>query len=1416
MSVPAATAVAQTVLPARQAPRVEASLAPPVENLVDSLSSAQVGALDLHKLRFQLSSALPVDARFRITFPEGFDLDSLTNVLYEDTDSASADPGVSSTRTEGQSVLVQLDTTGTSPSAASTIILKVPRVGNDTLALMYQVSLEIYDALDSLLFGPTLSDPFALVPGPAVTLTVVPKQPVALRAGETRTYTALALDTYGNSANADSATYHVDPTLDSIGNMSGSVFFARWTGTGRVVATLGLDTAESGIISVRPNVLDAWDVTGVPSVAVAGETLGGDSIVVIARDAFGNLKYDSEDSVGFAASDSGATFPYDSVSPYVFMPADSGIKAFGQTDFMYVRAGWDTLYVRGSGTETGVPIVIAPAGAVRFELASQDTVVAGEPFSITALQVRDSLDNAASGQIDLYLNPADSSSPDGHRASLPAIVAAQGSGTSQSVLYLSGRYPVFGRIGDTVRTLDSITVLPATAARFRWQLSDPVISTVPVDSPATLTAVDSFANLVDHYDQSGSPVGLSTVGGGPVAPDTLQPSDFSGSVADLHALGLIYGGRGGLVEFVASTPGAQGTSLPVNVQGLFARAITIDQATVRRGTDTLTGTITVSVDGTGLAAVTALTLLTPVGSFTPSGVLPALPAGIVGPAGDQAFDFTWAVPAGIPIGSLLVAAAVQGQLALTPVQDTTSGSAAVDVRTGSDPVITVVSPDSVAYDTARYDVTVTNEGLAGLTIVLDSSALLLDGGMRDDTAHSVHTGQAFLGPGDTLELSFASRHASGFEGDSAMASLQLHGTELSQPVTIGAPYLSPLRFVTPAQLAYIPGTLNPNTIVVQQANTIGVRIANTGGIRLLNTDVPPPRLWLAGAADTVVLTLASARTPLTSLPPGDTLLAFDLSSSAARLTPGPYALRFELNGHQNGIPVALAVDLTDSMAVVGAPSIQVQTAYVVAAQQPRVSTGQTFSVESTIQNIGAETLTGVATRLTTDGRSVLLDTTRLLPGVLLPDSSFMVTWSVVADSVATSVETFRVFIDSARGVSSGRVADIVAPGSSMTDQTSIQIQTSASVSVVARIDGPAEALDGRIAAGSQFRVAGRFTNSGEAPSSGALLRIIADGGVTVTSPADTIRVGPDIDVIWTLTAPSTDTAARIDISFDTFPTELNTTQPAFVAQDLDTLEVTIAFEVPPLQVVDVQTSGGAVTDPYVPLSWSWQNKDPSGSFPLLVRQLDVSVLATDGITLIPAVTVFTSARLEMDDDTVAAVFSGETLRFGTGNLRWIPPGDSEGVVLRAVPVISSTVTEFVLSTGDARWTVQEQSVGGAGLPVEVVDRRGQTLAITTAPAFLPGSSASNYPNPFRAGFESTHIQYSLASNADVELVIYTTAGREVWRHKAASGSAGGTAGVNSVDWDGRNGDGNVVIDGIYIVRITGGGLDESVKIAVFK
>lgn len=88
-------------------------------------------------------------------------------------------------------------------------------------------------------------------------------------------------------------------------------------------------------------------------------------------------------------------------------------------------------------------------------------------------------------------------------------------------------------------------------------------------------------------------------------------------------------------------------------------------------------------------------------------------------------------------------------------------------------------------------------------------------------------------------------------------------------------------------------------------------------------------------------------------------------------------------------------------------------------------------------------------------------------------------------------------------------------------------------------------------------------------------------------------------------------------------------------------------------------------------------------------------------------------------------------------------------------------------------------------------------------------SITNYPNPFHPDEAPTTIAYKLADNANVTVQIYTLHGSLVWREQFAMGGAGGTTGLNQITWDGRNGNGELVASGGYIVVVEADGNGES-------
>jgi hypothetical protein len=89
------------------------------------------------------------------------------------------------------------------------------------------------------------------------------------------------------------------------------------------------------------------------------------------------------------------------------------------------------------------------------------------------------------------------------------------------------------------------------------------------------------------------------------------------------------------------------------------------------------------------------------------------------------------------------------------------------------------------------------------------------------------------------------------------------------------------------------------------------------------------------------------------------------------------------------------------------------------------------------------------------------------------------------------------------------------------------------------------------------------------------------------------------------------------------------------------------------------------------------------------------------------------------------------------------------------------------------------------------------------------SLEQNYPNPFNP---NTTIQFTLPHRANVELTVYNVLGQQVKTLENKSLPAG----VNTVEWDGRDESGNIVSSGIYLYRLRADSFVATKKMALVK
>jgi hypothetical protein len=136
-------------------------------------------------------------------------------------------------------------------------------------------------------------------------------------------------------------------------------------------------------------------------------------------------------------------------------------------------------------------------------------------------------------------------------------------------------------------------------------------------------------------------------------------------------------------------------------------------------------------------------------------------------------------------------------------------------------------------------------------------------------------------------------------------------------------------------------------------------------------------------------------------------------------------------------------------------------------------------------------------------------------------------------------------------------------------------------------------------------------------------------------------------------------------------------------------------------------------------------------------------------------------------------------------------------------------------------------------PVEIVflDERGNNIAAAQVASQQRVINAANfeksfynYPNPFSPlrnnpdGTRGTYFDYYLSQPSDVEFRIYTLLGELVYErsYKASNPEGQPSSRFKPLFWDGKNGKGDIVLNGVYIAILKTSTGTAMTKVAVVK
>ena len=303
----------------------------------------------------------------------------------------------------------------------------------------------------------------------------------------------------------------------------------RLVGILLAILILPLHSWAGGEIIISPAALDHFVLEG-PKEAVAGE---GFTLSITAQDAFSNVISDyslSGQGVGITTDGVGKISP-DRVLPAEFQDGRAEVS------LTYNKAQDIVLICKemeGKASGRSERLTVHPAGLDHFVLTAPKEAVAGKNF-VLWISAQDTYRNtipdyATSGKgVAISASGEGKISPDRVTATqfVNGVARVNFSYNKAQTITLSCKE----ELGEAKGESSLLTIKPASLDHFL--LATVSAATAGKKFQATITACDSFGNVITDYGQKGKGVLLLTRGKGQLSPSSIPASQFQNGVANV-------------------------------------------------------------------------------------------------------------------------------------------------------------------------------------------------------------------------------------------------------------------------------------------------------------------------------------------------------------------------------------------------------------------------------------------------------------------------------------------------------------------------------------------------------------------------------------------------------------------------------------------------------------------------------------------------------------------------------------------------------------------------------------------------------------------------------------------------------------------------------------------------------------------
>jgi hypothetical protein len=514
------------------------------------------------------------------------------------------------------------------------------------------------------------------------------------------------------------------------------------------------------------------------------------------------------------------------------------------------------------------------------------------------------------------------------------------------------------------------------------------------------------------------------------------------------------------------------------------------------------------------------------------------------------------------------------------------------------------------------------------------------------------------------------------------------------------------------------------------------------------------------------------------------------------------------------------LDLDNEIEIVAPEQLAIQISSVKndAFNTPFVNTGQPFYISASLSNLSSVILDGpFILELTTDGLSET-PAPYILEIMPTTDTPLVISFPVVAAAEPNPAEIFTLnFTSVPDGI------EVLLP---LDNNAAAIIQMPANLSVVAEIVGQPGPV-AMLAYGQEFKISAGFINTGQAQVDGGtvILDYTGSGDFGIGFPNEQSF---DQFIPWVLTAPNEDIVSNFSVIIGNIPVDLNTGQPALVTND----SVMLDFEISQAEAKLIIQAGGFDTRPLERgiasklFELSLQNSTEDNRNTLALQQLEIILINRDGNPINAEELINESSsngtNFYLDGEPVAVrAFNTGRLIYDFPNLA-ILPGQVITLEYRLMPKADAVLDFFNMRLDSDNITARLIAGPQAGQRVPVTGLLDRAFEVSIPQVIISeefAASFKNYPNPFNPTLQSTEIRYNLPIDSDVDIFIYTATGEEVRHLHFDAGANGGQAGLNAgIFWDGHNGSGDMVLNGVYFayIKVAASDLTATVSMAVVK